>query len=79
MILLLSLFTTSAVILVVPDLSLIASLKAVRSLTEAIFVVVIVAEFEPSPIVNPTLPVACTFAISAFVTAVAVTPVNSAF
>ena len=64
---------------VVPDLSLIASLKSVRSLIEAMFVVVIVAEFDPLPIVKPTLPAACNFAISAFVTAVAVTPVNYVF
>ena len=56
----LSLFTTSAVIPVVPDLSLIASLNAVISLTAEMLVVVIVAEFEVEvsvPITKLTFPV----------------------
>jgi len=55
--LLVSLFTTAAVTPDVPDLSLIASLNDVKSLTSEILVVVIAAEDEPLPIVKPILPV----------------------
>ena len=86
MILLLSSFLNEAVIPVIPDLSLIASLKTVRSEMSLTLVVVITAAswlvpvvVVPVPIVKPTLPVAWTFEISAFVTAVAVTPVSSDF
>ena len=74
-----SLFTTAAVMSVVPDLSLIASLNAVISLTSEIDVVVIAAEEVPLPIVKPIFPVACTAEISILEIAVAETPVNSVF
>ena len=65
--------------LVVPVLSLIASLNAVRSDIEDIAVVFIVAELVPLPITKPTLPAPLNPTISAFVTAVASTPVDSVF